>query len=91
MNFEPIRSDPARQAPAVDRTLPLRVALAAALAALLLVGTVVVAAELVAIVAAIPLDVAVVFGAWAVGVGVVVVTPFAVVRAIAALFGALGR
>ena len=91
MNFERIWSGPAPPTPALDPRFPLRIALVAVLAALLLVGTVVVVGELVAIVAAVPLDVAVVFGAWAIGVGAVVVAPFAVVRVVAALFRTLGR
>ncbi|WP_327053342.1 hypothetical protein [Halomicrococcus gelatinilyticus] len=91
MNFEPIRSDRTRPTPVTDHAFPLRIALAAVLAALLLVGTVVVVGELVAVVAAIPLDVAVILGAWAIGVAGVVVAPFAVVRVVATLFVALGR
>ena len=91
MNFERIWSGPAPRTPALDPRFPLRIALAAALVALLLVGTAVVVGELVDIVAAVPLDVAVIFGAWAVGVGAVVVAPFAVVRVVGTLFVALGR
>ena len=91
MNFELIRSNPVQSSRTTDRTLPGRIALAVVLATLLLVGTVVVVGELVALVAAVPLDVVVVFGAWLVGVGGVVVAPFAIVRVVGALFVALQR